>query len=1097
MSDPAPEAHDPTCTGHLAAAGLKAGDVLARRYRIERLLGIGGMGMVYAATDLELDIGIAVKLLRPELALRPAAFERIRQELLIARQVSSPHVVRIHDLARDGERAFITMDLIDGEALDRRLERLGMLPIDSAIALALQVAEGLQAAHACNVVHRDLKPSNVLVDGKGRALIADFGVARSLATAGSLRSHSGAIVGTPEYLSPEQARGLEVDGRSDLYALGLLLFEMLTGRLPFDAATPAEAISQRLLAVPRPLRQFRPEAPLWLEQLLARLLRSNAAHRLGPAAVVIAALRDRRLARDSATWRRRAAWAGFLLTLTGAGAAWWWWQDRRPPVAAAAIAAPAARLLVLADAAGDAGARDVLDGHAAVLRRLLEAQVRWPVIDAERGLQAVAQLSLPEGAAPDAATLWSQLPGAHILRLRPGSGAGAGVRLEWQAPDSTAPRTLVEHAHGAQLLAAAHQALAVDSGRAPWPQSWPTDLDTVALGHYGQSVRAAASGDLPQAAALLDATLAGRSEGSGRALLALERAQIAVRTGDSGMADRLLDAVQPVLPSAWNVVAADLRVQLGQADAQTRQILAERAGNSGDDLWSALALARADGEQGELERALTQLEALCARDPGDPRAWFLRGKYSILRGDARAAVDEFLVRALVLYKRARNSYGEAETVNALGVAYARLGQLDEAADQYARAVDLRRQVGNRRGEASTLRNLAQLATVRGQASLAARLLAQARTLFEALEDAAGQAAVDNELGLLAEERGDFAAAQQSYRRSLRARQDLGHAGEVAESLNNLGFAHFQLGDYDSAQVYWRQAAASYEKLDDLSGRVRTAQNLGLLETARGHFAKARGHLEQSLALAEQQQMAEEAAVSQRNLAELALLQGRLRDSRSHLERARRLFEERGDQRGLVDATLLEVQLLQASGLASAARTKLAALEPTDDQEASLEQRALAALLGAGLAITPAQERAAAGQALRLAERCGVRVVLLAARLLATDAADGGLDREIEILGNAVLRMRWQERQLEMALAAGQVAAAVALYGRLRQQLAESTPYGRAWAVHAAGVRALQAAGQDDSEARAAARASAQALLEELPAAADVHWRQVLEAQARG
>lgn len=1090
---PDAEGFDATRTGNLAAAGLKPGTVLAKRFRIDRLLGIGGMGMVYAATDLELDIAVAVKLLRPELALRGAAFERIRQELLIARQVSSPHVVRIHDLARDGERAFITMDLIDGEPLDRRLERLGVLGIEEAVGLTLQIAEGLEAAHARQVVHRDLKPSNILLDAQGRALIADFGVARSLAT-GSVRSHSGSIVGTPEYLSPEQARGLPVDGRSDLYTLGLLLFEMLTGRLPFDAATPAEAMSQRLLAVPRPLRQFRPEAPQWLEQLLARMLRTQPAHRLGDAAAVIRALREQRVPRDHRSWRRWTIWALLALVLLG-GAVWagWRWWPVPLPVDPPAIAAPAARLLVLADAGDDPSRRDLLEGQAAVLRRLLDGVSRWPVIDAERANQSVAQLRLTDGAAPSATALWTQLPGVHVLRVRP--GAAGATRLEWQRPDATAAQLLSEDRAGAMLWSAARAAL-VDPQTRP-SEDWPADLDTAALSTYGRAVRIIASGAPSDAGAELDALLAGRPPGPGRALLLLERVQLAVLRGELVQAGALLESIGPALPEGLAAAVADLRVQLGQPDADAMAVLARRAAQSGDDLWVQLAQARAIGDAGDHGAALAQLGRLCERDPGDPRAWFLRGKYAILRGDARAAVDDFLVRALVLYKRSRHAYGEAETVNALGVGYARLGQLDDAAEQYEQAVTLRRQLGNRRGEASTLRNLAQVATVRGQADRAGELLAQARQLFEQLGDAVGEAAIDNELGLLAEERGDYTQALAAYRRGLRVRERLGNPLATAESLNNIGFAHYQLGDYDSAQVYWRQAGEAYLKLDDLSGRVRTAQNLGLLETARGRLPEARQQLAQSLTLAEQQQMVEESAVSLRNLAELDLLEGRLDSAQRHLARARSLFAERGDQRGLVDVTLLEVQWLRACGHQEQARARLAALRPELTDTGSLEQRALAALLATSLAGSVAEADAARREAASLAGQSGVRVLMLDARLLAAEAAaDATLGEDIASLGNLPLTLRWLERRLTLALDAGATAEALSFYRQLVTELRPVPGHVRAWAMHTAGQQALEAAGEDPVPARTAARDSARVLLAQLPADADPERRRALEALTR-
>ncbi len=203
-------------TGQFGLYELRAGDVLANRFRIVALLGIGGMGLVYRGHDQALDVDVAIKLLRPELARKPEAFERFRQELLLARQVSSPHVVRIHDIAEHDGRWFITMDFIDGDSLEKRLDGNQKLPTDKAIGFAHDLLDGLSAAHQRGVVHRDLKPANVLIDAKERAYITDFGVARSLGATGL--THSGVIIGTPEYLSPEQARGETVDARSDLYA---------------------------------------------------------------------------------------------------------------------------------------------------------------------------------------------------------------------------------------------------------------------------------------------------------------------------------------------------------------------------------------------------------------------------------------------------------------------------------------------------------------------------------------------------------------------------------------------------------------------------------------------------------------------------------------------------------------------------------------------------------------------------------------------------------------------------------------------------------------------------------------------------------------
>lgn len=299
-----------TVTGLMAAADLRRGETVAGRYRIERLLGMGGMGVVYLARDIELGIDIALKQLRPELANRPDAFERFRQELLLARQVSSPHVVRIHDLVKHGQSWLISMDYVRGQSLEQLLATEGALDPERAIELTRQLALGLAAAHQRGVIHRDLKPANVLIDEDGIACITDFGVARSAGSTGI--TGSGIIIGTPEYLSPEQARADAIDGRSDLYALGLILFEMLSGTLPFRGGTPAEMLVQRVVREPPPVTTVKPDIPAFAAQLCSHLLELKPARRFQNADEVLQAIRMRRVPGSIVRRSRRA------LTLAGA-----------------------------------------------------------------------------------------------------------------------------------------------------------------------------------------------------------------------------------------------------------------------------------------------------------------------------------------------------------------------------------------------------------------------------------------------------------------------------------------------------------------------------------------------------------------------------------------------------------------------------------------------------------------------------------------------------------------------------------------------------------------------------------------------------------
>jgi eukaryotic-like serine/threonine-protein kinase len=223
---------------------LQPGDVLGGRYEILQLLGEGGMGAVYKAMDRELDRPVALKLIRPELAANPSILARFKQELLLAHQVTHRNVVRIYDLGDADGVKFISMEFVEGEDLRALIQdERKKFPPEEAVQITEQICRALEATHNVGVIHRDLKPQNIMRDGTGRILLMDFGLARTVE--GDGMTQTGALVGTMEYMSPEQALAKDLDQRSDLFTLGLILYELLTGKAPYSAESVVASLIKR------------------------------------------------------------------------------------------------------------------------------------------------------------------------------------------------------------------------------------------------------------------------------------------------------------------------------------------------------------------------------------------------------------------------------------------------------------------------------------------------------------------------------------------------------------------------------------------------------------------------------------------------------------------------------------------------------------------------------------------------------------------------------------------------------------------------------------------------------------------------------------
>lgn len=252
------------------------------RYEIERLIGSGGMGIVFKAFDTELNRPVAIKVLAPHLAGIGAARQRFAREARAAAAVVHEHIVAIHNVETNVPTSYLVMQYVAGESLQQRIDRCGALSLPEILRIGMQTAAGLAAAHAQGLVHRDIKPANILLEqGVERALLTDFGLARTSDDA-SL-THTGYHLGTPQYMSPEQASGEAIDARSDLFSLGSVLYTMCTGRPPFRAESTLGVLRKISDYEPRPIREVNAEIPVWLERLVSHLHKKKPEQRFASA----------------------------------------------------------------------------------------------------------------------------------------------------------------------------------------------------------------------------------------------------------------------------------------------------------------------------------------------------------------------------------------------------------------------------------------------------------------------------------------------------------------------------------------------------------------------------------------------------------------------------------------------------------------------------------------------------------------------------------------------------------------------------------------------------------------------------------------------
>jgi serine/threonine protein kinase/Tfp pilus assembly protein PilF len=844
---------------------LEPGTVLADRFEILQLLGQGGMGAVYKARDTELERLVALKLIRPDLASHPEILRRFKQELILAREVTHRNVIRIFDLGQAHGIKFITMEYVEGRDLRGLLHEKGKMTAEEAVPIVIQIASALDAAHTAGVVHRDLKPQNTMVDKDGRVYVMDFGIARSLETPGM--TQTGALMGTPEYMSPEQAKGEKVDARSDLFALGIIFYEMLTGTSPFKAETAMATMFKRTKERATPLSQLNLGVPSLISDIVSKCLEMEPEQRYQSARAIVDDLElwkggsaprgtiipTTRRIRYAPPYQKGIAIGAVVLVL-GGGA--YFLRDKfslsSSVKSGVAVQPIALAILPFHNASTDAS----IDWIGTTLANILSTDVgqsaRLRTVSSDRLFQILKDLRVPPNADYDPDTLrrLAEFSNADILVWGRYAKFGDQIRIDATLQDlkrdrrvplridapseKEFPKTMDQLAE----LIRANLSVSSDVLKELKSSSFqPSSQSVGALRDYNQSLQLIREGkNLEAIKALQDAI----KEDPQFALAYSRLAETNLALGydaDAEQASRKAMDLSQQLPQAERYLIQANHARVTKDGKKAIEAYENLAKTFPDDVDVEYALGSLYLDSGEFEKAQTQFSRILASDPKNINALWRLGTAEIYRDNPQAAL-EHLNQGLTLSVQVDNQEQKSLILLAIGISYRMLNKPQEATANYQQSIEIARKLGLKRVLASDLSEMAQVQSTLGKPKEALASYTQAVQILHdnGIKKEYGEALIGR--GVLYESLGDYDKALQDYKESLQIQRDMNNENYQALCLSNIGGVYFAKGDTDNAQTYLQQSLALRQKLNDPEYVAVTLSSLGDVYTATGEYDKA-------------------------------------------------------------------------------------------------------------------------------------------------------------------------------------------------------------------------------------------------------------------